>query len=142
MNWHSILTDVGVIVALLGFLGLLAKALIDFHASRPAAEKISVETFADVTKELDRLEDKIIKLRADNDVLRDRVDALEHQLKLKDAELVTEQENIEILQRQLDELKIFVRSLLSDLDARGIEHSKPSEHLLKTNPRIPPVKKT
>lgn len=148
MSWQTILTDAGVAVAVIGLIGLLAKALIDFHASRPAVEKIKVETFSDVAEQLDRLEEKVIKLRADNDKLREeidrlhgRVEALEQQLREKENELVAEQGNIEILKQQFDELKTFVRGLLAELDTKGVEYTKPPAHLLETNPRIQAINK-
>lgn len=146
MNWQTFLTDAGVVVAIIGLIGLLAKALIDFHASRPAAEKISVETFADVTKELDRLEKKVIalrddneKLHEDNDALHKRIDALEEQLEIKNSEIKRKQDDIEVLKQQFNELKSFVRNLLQELDAKGVEYTKPPKRLLDTDPSIPAV---
>lgn len=147
MTLHQILTDAGVTVAIIGFIGLLIKALIDFHASRPAAGKISVETWADVTKELDRLEAKTIAQRIDIDELHKRIDALEEQLSAKDDSIKQKDSDIAHLQTQVNKLEtrlaevlIYLSGLCNELNDKGVQYTPPRKGLLDTDPRIKAVK--
>lgn len=155
INWQSLLTDAGVTVALIGLIGLLAKALIDFHASRPNTEKINTETFEKVTQQLDRLEGKVAKYREDNDKLYEanealerRVEALEEQLNAKEVTIKQKDISISLLQEQVNKLDtrlnsvlVYLSGLLKELNERGIQYTPPEPGLLDTNPRMKPIRK-
>lgn len=121
MSLQTFLTDAGVAVAVIGLIGVLVKVLVDFHASRPAAEKISVETFADLREQIEKMEQKIIDLR-------DRVEALELETNEKD--------------RQINALKTAFKALLKWLEDNGVQgYPKPPADILETDPRIKAIRK-
>lgn len=117
MNIRDLLTD-GVIIAIV--YGLFKVVELAWNNRKQQAEQVNIESQGDLAQaqafallrtQVEAMEGKII-------ILRGRVDALEQE---RDATL-----------RKLNELRVYVRGLLRQLDAQGVQYNKPKNGLLDT----------
>jgi chromosome segregation ATPase len=117
--------------------------------------KTQVETdavTANTKKTLAELVDELVEHRKDDraeiDSLQKRVDVLEVQLETKEATIKQKDCDIEKLTAQVNRLDarltkvlIYVSGLLRELDAKGVQYTKPEPGVLDTDPNIKAIRK-
>ena len=124
INWTEIVL---IASAIGGAVAWVVKLHADKRKESAELGKIDIESWKLLREQVGEMEEKIVKLR-------DRVDVLEEQLDVKEA-------TIKKLETRLNKILIYLSGLLKELDAKGVQYTKPDPGLLDTDPRIPKVGK-
>jgi hypothetical protein len=117
MSIRDILTD-GVIIAIVYGCFRVVELWWGKRKQDKEIEKIDVETFILLRGQVLDMEAKIVQLRRDRELDLTRIENLENE---RDA-----------TKRTLNELRVYVRGLLRQLDAQGVQYDKPRNGLLDT----------